>query len=187
MPGKIFTKLLDVAQDQYGFVTAEDAKARGIDPLRLQDLTRRGLAERVGHGLYRINTVPATALDPYMEATLWPHGNRGVLSHETALDLHELCDVNPGRIHIAVPKAHRPRREIPKLYVVHRRDLADEDTTLHEGIAIVTPFRAILDGIESHLGERLVRQAIANADRRGLLRPHELEFALARLGGMAPE
>lgn len=184
MPGRIYTQLLDVANAQNGFVTAEDAKALGINPLRLQDLTRRGTAEKVAHGLYRLTAIPATPLDAYMEATLWPHRTRGVLSHETALDLHELCDINPARIHFTVPKAFRPRRETPKLYVVHRRDLAEGEKTLYEGVPIVTPSRAILDGIEGRLGERLIGQAIDNAERRGLLRPEELAVAKARLEGL---
>jgi predicted transcriptional regulator of viral defense system len=185
MPGRIYTQLLDVANAQNGFVTAEDAKAVGVNPLRLQDLARRGTAEKVGHGVYRLTAIPATPLDGYMEATLWPYGTRGVLSHETALDLHELCDVNPARIHITVPKAFRPRRETPKLYVVHRFDLAEGEKTLHEGIPIVTPFRAILDGIEGRLGERLLGQAIENGERRGLLTPAELGVAKASLAGLA--
>jgi predicted transcriptional regulator of viral defense system len=181
MPGRIYTQLLDVANAQNGFVTAGDAKALGVNPLRLQDLARRGTAAKVGHGLYRLTAIPATPLDGYMEATLWPHGTRGVLSHETALDLHEFCDINPVRIHITVPKAFRPRRETPKLYVVHRRDLEDGEKTLHQGIPIVTPFRAILDGIEGRLGKRLIGQAIENAERRGLLRPEELGVAKSGL------
>ena len=184
MPGRIYTQLLGVAYAQNGFVTSADAKALGINPLRLQDLARRGTAEKVGHGLYRLAGIPATPLDAYMEATLWPHGVRGVLSHETALDLHELCDVNPARIHVTVPKAYRPRREIPKHYVLHGRNLAQEEQTLYEGIPIVTPFRAILDGIERPLGDRLVDEAIENAERRGLLRPDELELAKARVAGL---
>ncbi len=38
-----------------------------------------------------------------MEATLWPRGAHGALSHETALDLYGLSDVNPAKIHITVP------------------------------------------------------------------------------------
>lgn len=182
MPGRIYNQLLDVANGQYGFVTTDDARALGVNPLRLQDLARRGAAEKVGHGLYRLIAVPASPLDAYMEATLWPHGTRGVLSHETALDLHELGDVNPAQIHVTVPRAFRPRREIPKLYVLHRRDLAEQEKTLYEGIPIVTPFRAILDGIEGHLGARLLGQGIESAERRGLLRPEELAVAKARLG-----
>src|SRR5665213_1759032 len=85
--------------------------------------------ERRGHGLYRLHYLPVTPLDAYMEATLWPRGARGVLSHESALDLYELSDVNPSKIHFTVPRAHRIRREIPALYRVHHEAIADEDVT----------------------------------------------------------
>lgn len=169
MPGRVYTQLLDLAHDQYGYVTPHNARELGIDPLRLQDLVRRGLAERLGHGLYRLKQVPPTALDEYMAATLWPRGVQGILCHQTALDLHDLCDVNPAKIHVTVPATHRPRREMPAVYVIHRRDLDPRDVARHEGIPIVTPYRAILDGIEAHLGRRLLDQAIANAINRGLL------------------
>lgn len=174
MPGRIYTQLLELAHDQYGYVTPRDARELGIDPLRLQDLARRRLADHVAHGVYRIPLVPRTGLDQYMEATLWPQAVQGVLCHETALDLHELCDVNPAKIHLTVPATYRPRRVVPKLYVLHRRDLAARDVTRHEGIPVVTPYRAILDGIEAYLGPRLLNQAIENAEARGLLTRDEL-------------
>ncbi|MDP9284918.1 MAG: hypothetical protein M3P41_08210 [Actinomycetota bacterium] len=186
MPGRVYTQLLELAHDQYGYVTPRDARELGIDPLRLQDLARRRLADHVAHGVYRIPLVPRTALDQYMEATLWPQAVQGVLCHETALDLHELCDVNPAKIHVTVPAAYRPRREVPKLYVLHRRDLDPRDVTLHEGIPIVTPYRAILDGIEAHLGPRLLDQAIENAQARGLLTRNQLADVKRRLDVSVP-
>jgi predicted transcriptional regulator of viral defense system len=170
MPGRIYTQLLELAQERYGYLTPEDVRAAGIDPLRLQDFVRRDLAERVARGVYRIALVPSTPLDQYMEATLWPQGVQGVLCHETALELHQLCDVNPAKIHLTVPGRYRVRRAVPPLYVLHHRDLDDHDVTRHEGIPIVTPYRAVLDGIEANLGARLIDQAVETATRRGLLR-----------------
>ena len=69
--------------------------------------------------------IPVTGLDQYMEATLWPRGG-AVLSHDTALDLHELCDVNPAKVHVTVPVAARIRRQAPPAYAVHVRDLDPE-------------------------------------------------------------
>lgn len=109
-----------------------------------------------------------------MHATLWPHG-RGVLSHATALDLHDLCDVNPARIHVTVRAAFRTNRPVPEVLALHRRDLADQDVTFHEGIRIVTPRRAILDGIEQDLGDHLIEQAIDTARRRGQIRGRDLD------------
>ncbi|MHB1128684.1 MAG: hypothetical protein ACYC06_01365 [Ilumatobacteraceae bacterium] len=54
----------------------------------------RNQIKKVGHGIYRFSQLPANPLDAFMLATLWANG-RGVLSHDTALDLHGLCDINP--------------------------------------------------------------------------------------------
>jgi predicted transcriptional regulator of viral defense system len=106
---------------------------------------------------------------------------RGVLSHDTALDLHELCDVNPAQIHVTIPTSYRLQKAVPRLYTVHRRDLEETEKTLHEGIPIVTPRRAILDGIESSLRGDLLRQAIDTARKRGQLRGPELARVRRRL------
>lgn len=169
MPGSVYEVLYEIALDQYGLVTTEDARTHDIPVLRLVNMARRGTLEHRSHGLYRLSAFPASPLDPYMEATLWPVGIRGVLSHETALDLHGLSDVNPSKIHITIPPGHRPRRAIPAAYVIHHADLASDEVTLHEGIPIVTPERAIRDSFESNLGPALIRQAVDDAERRGLI------------------
>lgn len=168
MPGKTFTALLDRAQQQYGYLTPEDARELGIDPTQLRLMLARDTLERRGHGIYRVPVVPPTDLDGYMEATLWT-GRRGVLSHETALDLYELCDVNPGAIHLTVPSGFRTRRAVPDTYRLHRFDLNPAEVAWHEGIPIVTPERAILGGIEQALGWQLLDQAIETARARGLI------------------
>ncbi len=173
MPGRIYNSLADIAVDQHGYVTARDAERNGIDPHRLVEMAKRGTVERVARGVYRMPVVAPTGLEQLMEATLWPRG-QGVLSHETALDLHDLCDVNPAKIHVTVPRAHRITREVPQPYAIHHRDLKASETMRHEGIAIVTPSRAILDGIETHLRGDLLHQAIDTARRRGLIRGADL-------------
>jgi len=85
-----------------------------------------------------------------------------------------------------VPTGYRPRRDVPKLYTLHYRDLDDRDVTRHEGIPIVTPYRAILDGIDGHLGQRLLGQAIDNAKARGLLTREQLADVRRRMKAPAP-
>ena len=92
---------------------------------------------------------------------------RGTLSHDTALDLHELCDINPAQIHITIPTAYRLQKVVPKLYRIHRDDLEKGERTFYEGIPIVTPHRAIADEIETGVRADLLRQAIDTARRRG--------------------
>lgn len=181
MPGKNFDTLASIAADQQGLVATADAREAGIDPHRLVDMERRGTIERVGRGLYRfplLDTRPE--LGQLTQATLWPD-RRGVLSHDTALDLHELCDVNPAQIHITIPTSYRLQKEVPGLYAIHRQDLGEGERTLYEGIPVVTPQRAILDGIESGMRGDLLRQAIDTAKRRGQLRGPALAQMRRRL------
>jgi predicted transcriptional regulator of viral defense system len=172
--------LLDRAFDQYGFVTSSDARSLGIDQKRLVDMERRGALERVARGLYRFKIVPRTGREHLMEAALWPRRTRGVLSHDTALELHDLCDINPTKIHITVPRAYRINREVPATYAIHHSDLANADRTLVEGITAVTPARSIEDAIDTHVDPKLIDQAIDTARRRGLIRGETLADINAR-------
>jgi predicted transcriptional regulator of viral defense system len=168
MPGKTFMALLECAHQQYGYLTPDDARKLGIDPTQLRLMAARHTLEHLGYGLYRMPMVPVTSLDAYMEAVLWT-GRRGMLSHETALDLYELCDVNPSAIHITVPSGFRTRKAVPEIYRLHRFDLDPSEVGWHEGIPIVNAERAILGGIEQALGWQLIDQAIGTARARGLI------------------
>jgi predicted transcriptional regulator of viral defense system len=169
-PGRNFKALHEVAEDNYGFLTVDDARQVGIRPQRLAEMARRGSLRREGLGLYRLDPFPAHELDSYRRATLWPYGVEGVLSHETALDLYELSDVNPAKIHITLPRRYRlRRRQAPPAYRFHHEDLDERDVTRHESLPIVTPAKAIRQCHEAHLRRDLLRQALEDAQRRGLL------------------
>jgi predicted transcriptional regulator of viral defense system len=186
MPGRNFNALHEIAEDNYGFLTVDDARRAGIRPQRLAEMARRGSLRREGVGLYRLEPFPVHELDSYRKASLWPYGVEGVLSHETALDLYELSDVNPARIHITVPKRYRlRRREIPPSYRFHHEDLDERDLTRHEGLPIVTPRRAIHQCHEAHLRRDLLRQATEQARQRGLLND-DAYIALMRDLGVDP-
>jgi predicted transcriptional regulator of viral defense system len=168
VPGRVYTELLDLAQDQHGYLRTENVRNAGFDPKRLVDYERRGAAERVAYGVYRMTAIPPDDLEEYMRAALWPMG-AGMLSHETALDLYELCDVNPAGIDVTVPYSYRTHRPLPVLYRLHPRNLAAAETGRLRGLPIVTPLRAILDGIETHVRGELIEQAIQTAEQHSLI------------------
>jgi predicted transcriptional regulator of viral defense system len=168
MPGRVFTDVLEIARDQHGFVRTSDLRALGIDPKRLNDYSRRGLADHLGYGIYRLHLIPPGEWDEFMQAAVWPDG-RGVLSHETALDLHALCDVNPNHIDVTIPKAYRTHRDVAAMYRLHRRGLDAEEITRIEGVPVVTPTRAIADGIEAGLRPTLIEQAIDTVERQAIV------------------
>lgn len=168
MPGAAFNVIVEIATDQHGYVTQEDARRAGVGTWALARMAERGTIERVSQGVYRVPMIPRGPLDEYMQAALWPRGVRGVLSHQTALELYELSDVNPAKIHLTVPRSHRIQRTVPDLYMVHRDDLAGEEIGALEDIPIVTAMRAVRDCHAAGLGPALIAQAIEDGRRRGI-------------------
>ncbi len=182
MPGKVFTQVLELAQERHGYLVPEDLREIGLKPGRLHEYWQRGHAEKVGYGIYRLNLVPRNDSDEYMLAALWPDG-RGVLGGETALDLYELCDVNPARIHVTVPRDYRMTRPAPVRYRFVHQDLAPENIERLDGLPIVTPKMAIEQATTDHLRGGLIEQAIDTARNRGLLRRVDADELRRALGG----
>ncbi len=169
MPTAIYRTLYGLAEDQMGYVTTTQAAQAGVRPMTLVMMARRGTLERVSQGVYRLIDFPGHPLAQYMQATLWPYEQRGVLSHETALALYELSDVDPPRIHITVPAEYRIQRRVPAYLVIHRADLPASDVTTFERMPITTPARAIRDCIATHVGPAIAGQAIEDGVRSGRL------------------
>jgi predicted transcriptional regulator of viral defense system len=180
VPGALYNQLAELAAENYGYLTTEEVEDAGIDPHRLLELARRGQIERRARALYRLPLIPPTPLDAYREATLWPRGTEGVISHASALDLYGIGDADPARIHLTLPRAHRPRRQVPRQYVLHHEDLAPEEVRAYEGIPAVTPAKAIRQSRK--LGPELLRGAIEDGLREGLLRQAEGEDLRRELG-----
>lgn len=181
MPGAKYTAIFDVGADQYGYLTVEQASEAGVRARTLHAMTRRGTLQHVSNGLYRISAISPSPRSEFMEASLWPRKVRGVISHESALVLHGLSDVNPARIHLTVPRRHRILRRVPPLYVVHRADLAPAEVEHVDGIAVTSPVRTIRDCHAAHLGRALLRQAVEDGLRLGLLRSADAERLSAEL------
>ena len=175
MPGSMQARVYELAAEQNGYVTAAQARQAGVTPQALSKMAARGTVERVSHGVYRLVHFPASPMDPYVEAALWPVSAGGVISHDTALSIYGLSDVNPARIHVTVPRAWRVRRTVPRRLVVHRLDLDVNDVNIYEGVRLTTPERTIRDCHAAHLGAALIRQAIADGRRTGHLRVRQAQ------------
>lgn len=182
MPTKLFDRLAELASEQHGYVTQADARRLGIASSALVKMAKRGGLERMSFGLYRIALFPNSQLDPYMEATLWPSGVRAVISHESALSLYELSNVSPVKIHICVPAAHRPRRDVPPMYQLHREDLVPDEITAFDGVPIVTAEKAIMQTHKAAIGPDLLKQAIDDAYKNGLINKRKAAELLEKIG-----
>lgn len=169
MPGQKYSAVFEVAAESFGYIKVEQAREVDVSPKTLHMMTKRGTLEHVSTGLYRVVALPPSAHSEYMEASLWPRGAQGVVSHDSALVLHELSDVNPAKIHITLPTGYRITRPVPPVYAIHGADLGDHDIEQVNGIPVTTPARTIMDCCRAHLGPALIRQAIDDGLRKGLL------------------
>lgn len=173
----LYHRLAAIAADQHGYVTVGDARDVGGTPMALLMLAKRGTLEHVDHGLYRFPDIATGPLAQLQEAVLRLPG--AVLSHDTALDLMGLADVNPRKVHVTTPRGYRIRKHLPPWLAVHNDPLDAVDITDHDGLPVVTPARAIIDAITDHVGPRFVDQALETARRRNLLTTPEEERVLA--------
>ena len=106
--------------------------------------------------------------------SLWSQNRKGIrlgiYSHETALSLFDLSDINPVKIHMTVPPAFRRHSEIPKVLVLHRGVISKKEIEEREGFAVTRPVRAIVDLVISEsVSIDIIRQAYREAKQRGLI------------------
>ena len=102
----------------------------------------------------------------------------GVYSHETALSLWELSDVNPSKLHITVPKHFRRNSKPPSILVLHYADVPPGDIEAAQGYKFTKPLRTILDVIEADsVSKDIIRQAIRQAFERGLINRKQISSA----------
>jgi len=98
--------LFDAASKQHGYFTTAQAHRCGFDWRGLHYHTARGRFVRARRGLYRLRDYPTSPREEVVAAWL-AAGPDAAVSHENALDLLELADVTPERVHVTVPRSRR--------------------------------------------------------------------------------
>jgi len=179
--------LVERAAEQHGYVTTHDARDLGIDPTQLRLMAARARLEHAGRGVYRV-LLPRGEHDDLAAAVAWTLG-RGVVSHESALQLHGLADVNPSRIHLTVPRNNHPRAAGGELYRTHRRELAPSAITHVDTLPVTTVAQTIRDCIATGTDPYQLRLAIDQAERDGTVRravAKELRAALDPAAARSP-
>lgn len=176
-PKAALKALYQTANGQGGYFTAKQAAAAGYGKRHVDYHLKAGNFERIGHGLYRLPTIPVSEHDEFIRLSLWSRGRddepRAVVSHESALTLHDLGDLIPRKVHLTVPAAFR--KVHPKNCALHRAALAAADITAWTGFKITTPRRTLLDAAESDsVPTEQLHNAVATALERGLVRRQQL-------------
>jgi Transcriptional regulator, AbiEi antitoxin len=181
-------RLFEIAEQQQGFFTTKQAKAAGFAENTHPYHVQVGNWVREHRGIYRLALFPMTDRPDLVLWALWSRNRaeeiEGVYSHETALSLYDLSDLNPAKLHMTVPTDFRRNSDIPGILVLHYADLPESDVQTAQGFKFTRPLRTILDLIEAGTVERnFIRQALRQAVDRGLISRQQIRTA--RMSGPA--
>ncbi len=158
----LYRALTALAREQSGYFTAAQALDVGYSYQAQKYHADHGNWEKVDRGLYHLPNWPTSPHDTLVLWSLWSRG-RGVVSHDTALSVRHLGDLNPAKVHLTVPKGFRPRHTG---VVLHHADLPPSDVESWEGFRITTVARALVDvaraGLDADQLSDAVRDAVAN-------------------------
>lgn len=86
--------------------------------------------------------------------------------------VHELCDVNPTKVHLTIPMSYRISRAGGERYEIHHADLDEQDVTRLDAV-VLTTIRRTLEDVVGSGPEYLVRQAVETARERGAITESE--------------
>ena len=157
-------RLLAIAARQSGYFSAAQALEVGYSYPAQSYHAKRGNWLHVDRGIYRLPEWPTGPREDLVRWSLWSR-DRAVVSHETALSVHELGDVDPAHVHLTVPRNFRQRN--PGV-VVHLAELPSRDVEEHDGFRVTTPLRSLLDVAAGELDLDQLAQAIEEALSRGM-------------------
>jgi hypothetical protein len=172
-------RLFEIAEQQQGLFTAKQAKAAGFAENTHPYHVQVGNWTREHRGIYRLALFPPADRPDLVLWALWSRNRNeeveGVYSHQTALSLYDLSDLNPAKLHMTVPTHFRRNSDIPGILVLHYADLPESDVQTAQGFKFTRPLRTILDLIEADTVERnFIRQALRQALERGLVTRQQL-------------
>jgi predicted transcriptional regulator of viral defense system len=167
-------RLFEVAERQQGFFSTKQARASGFAENTHPYHVQVGNWIREHRGIYRLALFPATDRPDLVLWALWSRNRKeeveGVYSHQTALSLYDLSDLNPAKLNMTVPTDFRRNSDVPGILVLHYADLPESDIQTAQGFKFTRPLRTVLDVIEAGTVERnFIRQALRQAVDRGLI------------------
>lgn len=172
-------RLFALASAQGGYFSAAQAKDVGYTYPAQAHHASTGNWIRVDRGLFRLGEWVPGLHDHFARWSLWAKG-RAVISHETALGVHDIGEFEASKIHMTVPPGFTMRDEALTL---HLADLIPTDVVEMTGFRVTIPLRSLIDVAAAEPDEEQLARAIQEAERRSLVTPRQLR---ARSEGIDP-
>lgn len=175
-------RLYEFAVSQGGYFTASQARAAGY-PKQLQHYhAKRGNWVREDRGIYRIWEWPGGSYDDLIRWTLWSRGV-AVVSHESAMAVHDISDLMPAKIHLTVPPGFR--KNPPAGIILYRDRLTPHEVEQRDWFRVTTPIRTLIDVAQAGVSIEHIARGIRDAIRKGLIADRHIEAAIEAVEGPA--
>lgn len=169
-----------IAADQNGYFTTKQALQAGYSDQTHPYHVKNGDWVRENRGIYRLTNFPQSGRPELVFWHLWSRDRneqaQGTFSHATALDVYEISDLMPDKVHMTVPKSFRKGQEIPSVLDLHYGDLTPEEIRNWHGVPVTTPLRTIADILcENSIPQSMLKDAFTQAIDKGLIAKKEIE------------
>ena len=162
--------LNEAAFRQAGYFTSAQARTAGYSAQSQKYHADRGSWARIERGLYRLSEWPSDESDSFTRWYVWSEG-KGVISHESAAEVHNIGDLNPRQVHLTLPA---PRRTRFTGVTLHNAALPPSDITTHGVIRVTTPERTLLDLADSATTQEQFTELVEDSLRASLVNPSSL-------------
>lgn len=194
------TRLAQIAEDQWGLVTRQQAELAGVSKATLQRLPTEGVLERVAHGVYHLTGAPtpdnlqlrAAWLQLAPEVPAWNRTlKQGVVSHRSAAAIYNLSHLPADQHEFTLPTRRQSRRPDVRL---HQRPLGEAECVFLRGLPVTRPSRIASDLLNDTEDPEAVAHVVADAIRAvydypaafaDSLASHAGRFGLRRNDGLA--
>jgi hypothetical protein len=176
-----WSEALSIAEEQWGLLTKQQIESTGLAWSTLSRQVRRGVIERVAHGVYRVRGTADIdhlelraawlQLNPALPA--WARGPAdGVVSHRSAAALYGIGHLPADRHEFILPGRKQTRRPDVRLH----RGQVDDSSTMLRGLPVTPPHR-IAAGL---LSQREDLAAVAEVVTDSLRAVYDYPAAIAR-------
>lgn len=162
--------LFALASQQGGYFTASQARQIGYSHQAQAHHVHVGNWHRVDRALFRLTEWVPGEHDDLARWTLWSDG-RGIVSHESALAVHDVGEFESARVQLTVPPGFRKRGDGVELHV---GEIPPQDVVEHTGFRVTTAGRSLVDLAGRGAEEDQLARAIDDARAKGLVTSRQL-------------